>query len=274
MTDNEIENFVKQTIRENVIDIPKNDLNDIYKKWQNNEKASNSVFDRSLMQSLQCVPHNSYLLGVDFPFWFGDLKANIKRIMIVGVDPLRNKTDFKKANIHQNVLISTPYALHSETARNGITKAYWAFVESLSANHFVYLTDIYKSFFYVDNPKMTRSYNYYPKQQGSVENQRSILIKEIDFLKPDVIITFGSIAFLKLTSKKYVKLGNGIDYNKTYLEEFNEIPVLPFMHLSGSTRDKNLEDFLKVHKVEKKKEGRVGYGSAYAEIIENSFINN
>lgn len=274
MNNEELKSFVKRMIQEDVIELSENDLNDLYGKWQNNEKTDNYVFDKSLIQSFQHVPKNSYLTGVDLPFWFGDLKPKNKKIMVVGIDPLRNNAAFKKANIDQDVLISTPYALHSETARKGITKAYWAFIESLSANHFVYLTDIYKTFFYVDDPKMTRSYNYYPKQQGALENQRSILLKEINFIKPDVIITFGGIAFLKLTSKKHIKLANGIESNEFSLDEFGNIPILPFMHLSGSTREENLKVFLEKHNVKNNIKGRVGYGNAYAEIIENYFNNN
>ena len=274
MTNKELKAFVKRMIQEDVIELLENDLNDLYGKWQNNEKADKYIFDKRLMQSSQHVPENSYLTGVDLPFWFGDLKPKNKKIMVVGIDPLRNKAAFKKANIEQDVIISTPYALHSKNARNGITKAYWAFIESLSANHFVYLTDIYKTFFYVDEPKMTRSYNYFPKQQRALENQRSILLKEINFIKPDIIITLGGIAFLKLTSKKHIKLDKGIESNKFSSEEFDNIPILPFMHLSGSNRKKNLQDFLEIHNIKTMINDRLGYGRAYTEIIENYFNNN
>lgn len=50
-----------------------------------------------------------------------------------------------------------------------------------------YLTDIYKVFFFTNTQG---SYNYY--QRENFIQQKELLQKEIDLIKPDVIISFGS----------------------------------------------------------------------------------
>jgi uracil-DNA glycosylase len=202
------------------------------------------------------------------PYWFGDISAK-KRIMIVGIDPLRNENAFKQAKADKNnhVLIGTPYALHSTKMREGRTRPYWEFINSLSQNNFVYLTDIYKTFFYTENSKKERSYVYYRKNTSYLNSIKDILAREINFLNPDLIITLGKESFEQLTEKKCNKLSREISLNKTHILNF---PVIPLVHLSGATRKQNILDFIEANNLDSSRfKKRWEYGLGYSKIIEN-----
>lgn len=271
MKNTELRGFVESTINKDVINLSDEDFNGLYNRWFEGEKSDNYTFSRETVRALQNIPGNAYMLGVDLPYWFGDFNTTNKKIMIVGIDPLRNKGAFKAANadVNKDVLISTPYALHSEDNRNDKKNAYWAFINELKSKHFVYLTDIYKTFFYLNEPMRKRSYVYNSNKSNIKDALKQTLYSEIEFVKPDVIITFGGIAYSQLTGKRCPKLSQNLEKTKTHMEVIDgySVMVLPFMHLSGSTRSKNLDDFLKENKVIKEGTGRVGYGKAYAKLL-------
>lgn len=270
-----IENLT-EIIQSNVIELSEDEILDLFQLWKKeNEKEVKWIFNRSLISPKQFLPDNPYLLGIDFPNWFGNFSSN-KRIMIVGIDPLRNEAVFKQAKADKNeeVIIGTPYALHSEKVRNGKTRPYWEFIKSLSKTNFVYLTDIYKTFFYTNTTKTERSYDYYRKNIHVLDSRTEILEKEINLVKPDIIITLGKESFVQLTGEKCNKLSRNINLNKSYLKRFPEIPIIPMTHLSGATRKQNLEDFLAANDINSSKfDRRYQYGLGYAEIIKK-FISN
>ena len=152
MKNTELREFVERTINKDVINLSDEDFNGLYNKWFEGEKSDNYTFSRDTIRETQNIPDNAYMLGVDLPYWFGDFDKSSKKIMIVGIDPLRNKGAFKAANadVNKNVLISSPYALHSKELREGKLKTYWALIKKLQTNNFIYLTDVYKSFFLLE----------------------------------------------------------------------------------------------------------------------------
>jgi uracil-DNA glycosylase len=206
-----------------------NDIQGIYKTW-NDENLNSDVDSKSkpvvrdkelLRHENQKIPINDVkLLGIDLPSWYGDYNSKNK-IMIIGIDPMRHDDDFKEAlaNPYKEVLIGTPYAFHNSEIRVGTkNQNYTQFINNLidDNNNFVYLTDIYKLFFYTDIVKKNefiRSYDYYGKSKKKEGIRNSILVtllEEIRLINPTIIITFGRESFKQLTLKNVVLSKNNI----------------------------------------------------------------
>lgn len=264
-----------QYLHENVTDIPPQQIHDIYSNFKNsfNEGVRNIhsekdlVLNRSLISNKQNILDDACLLGIDYPSWFSKSQKPKLKIMVMGIDPLRNESTFNKLNadVNNDVIIGTPYALHIPKARITGTKHYWNFINKLSEENLVYLTDIYKVFFYYSN-KEKRSYDYY--KDSYTRNQKDLLLEEIDLINPDLIITFGGESFSQLTKLKAPRLTSNINLNITKLE--NRIPVLPMVHLSNSVRYNTKLQFFLENKVTL--EGN-DYGKAYYDIIDNYLKN-
>lgn len=209
------------------------------------------------------MPTNTTLCGIDFPIWFNDLNNAKKKIIILGIDPLRNIATFnkEKADIEKDVLIGTPYALHIKSMREKETRHYFDLIKKISEENFVYLTDVYKTYYMGSNN--VRSY-----KDRVVENHLDLLAKEFEIIQPDIIITLGKIPYVTLTKDHKRKLTDSIIESK--LEPFNKIPVIPMVHLSNSVRPNIYELFFCNNKIYHKVSLK---GSAYAEFILN-FINS
>jgi len=239
---------IKKLIKSDIINLSDEQIDSIYKSFSENfdnydTVAKSSKFDKSLILQKQNVPEQSTLLGIDFPTWFGDEKK--KKIMIVGIDPLRNKQVFEKANadINNEVLLGTPYGLHIKDLREKRTKAYWDFVSELSENHFVYLTDIYKTFFYTtNNTNQVRSYDIYKKEEKNL-----LLNHEIELINPDLIITFGGLAYKNITGTNSPVLSK---QSKIIKNKDLKIDVAPMLHLSNSVRPTPLKNFFETNSID------------------------
>jgi hypothetical protein len=256
-------------LEENVIKLSERDIRNIYSFWKDgfDEFAPEIpadvkiISDKNLISSCQDVPENSSLLGIDFPIWFNTPEEKLK-ILILGIDPLRNEKTFTQfeENREKKVIIGTPYALNSAKMRKGRQKHYWTLINNLSKENFVYLTDIYKTFFYFGEGKKQRSYDYF--QEKNISKHKELLQKEIHLIAPDLIITFGKISYSKLMEINAPKLTINAELN---IAKFKDIPVLPMVHLSS--REKSKRDFLKNNNVDNE---NIGYG--YYHIIQN-FLN-
>lgn len=227
----------------------------------------------------QLIPSEGQVstLGVDLPSWFGDLENCKKKVMIIGIDPMRSKKDFNRegANINQEVIIGTPYSFHLESMwnNNGRYKYYSQFISSLIRENFVYLTDIHKTFFYFN---LVRSYKYYnQKNRGNSSDQPSskIFIKmledEIVLLKPDIIITLGDISYHHLINTCDNIRRNEVNKfgalsSKYYFDQERKckVPIYPLMHLAAWKQ--NLLEFRDKHLNEMKSED---FGIVFFEIL-------
>jgi hypothetical protein len=259
------------------------EIDGIYNYWQKHfdERVQNLCSDlkivsrKGFISDEQKVPTASFLSGIDFPIWFDNDNLNNfsndkKRIMVIGIDPLRNERSFNEvgANKYEDVIIGTPYALHNLNVRNGRTKNYWSFIEGLAIKHFVYLTDIYKVFFYTDSSKVERSYVYY-RNSNRIEMHIELLEREIELVKPDLIITLGAETYRNLfPGRKAPKLSATVENNISLRSNF---PVLPMVHLSGSTREKIILQFIEENNVELNE--AENYGQHYCRIVEN-YLNS
>jgi|694.fasta_scaffold19649_5 hypothetical protein len=275
-------------VKEEIIDL---EVKNVYEHW--NTFLTNGVIlpesevvkrDKKLLRhEKQFIPSDAYLLGVDLPSWFGDFKSK-NRIMVIGIDPMRSAKDFEKAKAieSQDVIIGTPYAMHDSKNRDWAkkNKHYFGFIEAISSENFVYLTDIYKTFFYTkdSNGIKKRSYKYYNDlDKENIEEKDSIrdsvfktLCKEIEFVKPNIIITLGGISFSQLTNqgitfKKNPKIRKA-HFTEKVLADKKDIDILPFVHLAAhfpsikSFVDCNLNQDLKMGE-------NKNYGTLYYDIL-------
>lgn len=211
---------LKDLIINNVLVLSSAEIDKMYDFWElnrNKEGVSNFKYPDSKIHTNQNVQHTGGVLkGIDLPTWFGNYSN--KRIMILGIDPLRNKRVFdrEKADPEKDVIIGTPYALHEIKARKGACAVYWGFIEGLSENHFVYCTDIFKTYYLKTDG--VRSYN--DETFTSSPNHINLLKAEMDLIKPDVIIAFGNLVETVLNglnlSTKIVKLLHPSNANRKW----------------------------------------------------------
>lgn len=258
-------------LRESVLNISKENIEELYSIWSENFENYNPnnrfILEKDCISNEQHVPENTSLLGIDLPIWFNSQAAGRPNIMLLGIDPLRNKRTFKEYNANEDnqVIIGTPYALHDNKMRCGRTKNYWEFIENLSENNFVYVTDFYKTFFLVNNIPAVRSYDFY---KGSNVYSKNLLQKEIEIVNPDLIITLGAESYqnlLGLTRKP--KMTKKIVLET--LDKFNNTTkVIPMVHLSGSTRAQSKINFIEINNFELEENN---FGKAYFKII-NQFL--
>jgi uracil-DNA glycosylase len=158
-------------------------------------------------------------LGIDLPIYFGDISAK-RRIMIVAMDPKRN------GQTEETVSIGSVFALNQKKDRETKKNDYWNFIEPLTDNAFVYLTDIYKLYYEYNvlkkNQQTKNPSNKDPEFTGRTsipfKTNKLILQAEIELIKPDTIISLGieSANALKLISDVKTTdiniVHNGINY--------------------------------------------------------------
>ena len=271
-----------------------NDIQGIYKTW-NDENLNSDVDSKSkpVVRNKELLRHENQkipidevkLLGIDLPSWYGDYNSKNK-IMIIGIDPMRGSKDFKDASETNDILIGTPYAYNIKKVRsNQKNKNYTQFIDSLlNGNNFIYLTDIYKTFFYytgIEN-KDIRSYEYYGQQQKleKLDEENSIrksilktLCSEINLINPTIIITLGDISFNQLTCKSVKKNSKSAITPQFFSEEifkdYKHIPIYPFMHLKA--RDANLLKFTSQYIPENDSKD---FGNLFFEIVKKHELIN
>lgn len=276
MINNLEENIIK-ILRDNVINLDKKDIVNIYNYWENQSKdisfvKSNCVYDKSLINAKQNIPDDSSHLGIDFPRWYGNINSN-KKIMILGIDPLRSQKYFEKlgADLKKSIVIGTPYALDNKNLKENIktSNAFINFIAKLSDKNFVYVTDIYKSFYYrkTSNNKQERSYNIYMKNDKLNAKAKEVFFKEIELINPDIIITMGKIPFKVLTGKD-VTLTKKFTENLKKLDN-TSIPIVPLVHLSAYA---SIKPFLKANGIVENINTTKEYGVKYSEIV-NNYLN-
>ena len=185
-----------------VIKIPRKKLKAYYKKWDTNislppnKKHWEDFFytknKKDIYTPLNADTAKEYedspLVGVDLPTFIG-AKNNELRVMIVGLDPLRNCKDFP---FHSpgDCIIGTPYAYHSRYYRQKKSVMSARIInEILNMKHSIYLTDVYKV--WAQNLHNGKKISIIKEDKKAFE---TLLQREIDIIKPSLCITFGSEA--------------------------------------------------------------------------------
>jgi len=268
---------LKDIFRDNILNIKKSQYDEYYDNWIlnfNEFKSSKFKIPDNFIHENQKVPKEAILKGIDLPTWYGDFKN--KRIIVLGIDPLRNNKVFNnaKADINSDVILGTPYAFHEKSSREKDCKSYWTLVDGLkNAGNFVYCTDIFKTY-YFNKTEKTRSYSDRPFISN--EYHKIILEQELNLIRPDVIIVFGKLAHSFLLDKKCPKIGQSILNTKaTYSLKDKNTAVYTVLHLSKTPRGKNFSTFFDNNGVNTKSvnvEDRVECAEQYLELFKRHNI--
>jgi hypothetical protein len=272
---------LQSLLTSSVLNITKEEIDSLYSSWNSNFESLNIVnkyYSDSLISREQNIPSDAILKGIDFPIWFGDLSK--KKIVILGIDPLRNIKNFEETNASdykKDVIIGTPYSFHDKTSREGACKGYWTFIKGLAdSNNFIYVTDIFKTY-YFDPLNKKRSYNddsFIGTFSQSVHSD--ILMKELSFIQPDLIIVFGKVAHSFLMKRKAPKVSQNLTNTKTnLLIDSGSVEVYTVLHLSKTTRGKNFIDFFKHNNVEISDfdpENRIQCANLYLSMLRNAKV--
>ncbi|XCF06730.1 uracil-DNA glycosylase family protein [Tamlana crocina] len=280
MNNNKLKKEIVKIVNSQILNISKKEIGFLYNSWFNGLGTKDKwIQNKKVINEKLNVPEKAYLRGIDLPFYFGNIETANKRVMIVGLDPLRHPSAFEEAkdsngkvigaNIQTDVLLGTPYALHlmikKESEKESKKKSkYRTIIENLQKDNFVYLTDLYKTFFRVKvTSKEIRSYDYFRKKDINT-NSLEILLNEINLVDPHIIITFGSDIITKLTGKKVHSLSKK-KVVKTFCNHVENIPILPLVH--PAAWNSHLNDFFEANEIDVRKPD-FDYGVAFSELIE------
>lgn len=160
------------------------------------------------------------LIGVDLPLLFDSNNSNAETIMVIGIDPLRKRKDFPKPDFGLgNIIIGTPYALHSTFYREskGRTKSYYNFIKHIiSKGYNVYVTDIFK--IWMNDSEKTEKDRFFLGDEVLESNK--VLLKEFEIIQPQILIAFGNLVYKSLKglglSTKIIKLPHPSSANRRW----------------------------------------------------------
>lgn len=227
-------NFCNGNIYKNISAILSNhligsniDLNDLYEKMKGGyEEVHEKIESCFYISKKDIIGYGGLLnnkptenLGIDLPIYFGDYNSQ-RKIMIVAMDPKRN------GQLDDSISVGSVFALNQKKDRETKTNDYWSFIEPLTDNSFVYLTDIYKLYYessVLKNNKQTKILSnkdpeFISKMSIPFNTNKLILEAEINLIKPDTIIALGNesanalkmISNIKTTNLDIIH--NGISY--------------------------------------------------------------
>jgi uracil-DNA glycosylase len=227
-------NFCNNNIYEDISAILSNhlvgsniNLNDLYEKMKlGYEEIDEKIESCFYISKKDIIGYGDLLnnkptenLGIDLPIYFGDYNSQ-RKIMIVAMDPKRN------GQLDDSISVGSVFALNQKKDRETKTNDYWNFIEPLTNNAFVYLTDIYKLYYessVLKNNKQTKILSnkdpeFISKMSVPFNTNKLILEAEINLIKPDTIISLGNesanalkmISNIKTTNLDIIH--NGISY--------------------------------------------------------------
>jgi len=224
---------------------------DFFKDWFCREDTNNYItpFLRrehivpQTIDKLFLKKYNSkeYWVGVDYPILLTK-KSNKKNVLIVAEDPLRNFNDDLLIKSKEHVLLSTPFATHLSNCRKAL-KEYWGFHNYLlEAGYNVYVTDIHKLWL-----KKERNNKKEVLPSDLIENFKKIFQFEMEFIKPELVVTYGNTA------------KNALNEMRLGLDE----KVLHFLHPSNTANGswKKLFLSLKSDNIQCTSENKIDYMS-------------
>ncbi len=155
-------------------------------------------------------------LGIDLPIYFGDYNQSKNKIMIVAMDAKRSNQS------NDDVVIGSVFSLNTLEARVTNRNDYWKFIEPMTMENFVYLTDVFKLYYETYNSKngkqvkvlSNKDKDYTDKNSHAFSINKSILEAEIDIVKPNTIIALGKESASALKTLQGIKTtGSDINHN-------------------------------------------------------------
>ena len=188
-------------------------------------------------------------IASDLPIFIKSDKENAKTIMVCAMDPLppepnkkniKNKifTDWEKRgfNLNNDIGFWAPFSLIDQgMGPNNV------FFKELKSEYNLYVTDIYKIFFYIDKGNNHFAKSNSIKEYKNLTIHGKILTGEIEIIKPHFIITLGNDArnaLLKINNEiagsEKQKADKWDENNEIQKYKFNETTILSSPHISGS----------------------------------------
>lgn len=251
------------TLLEDKLIKPKNGLNDIYDRIiryhelsnQENTKDSelNEVLHPNLLSKNKLATflqkENATTMAIDFPIEIRkSISSNRPTIMICALDSLPPDTSVNSFENHWKKFFSeanyleclskhiTPWApfslIDNWKFEKGSFKQNISFFSTLFNDYDLYVTDIYKLFYRIDNKRSTGMH-----KEDEIELFNIILQSEIEIIKPDAIVTLGNksrnalLNFLKVAPEKW---GDDVQA-KNYWEGGNmKVNIVSIPHISGA----------------------------------------
>ena len=132
-------------------------------------------------------------LASDLPIFIKSESQNAKTIMVCAMDALPPTPSAPEDFNRDTIGFGSPFNLMEKS-----TDENYIFFQELSKDYNLYVTDIYKLFFYVATDKKNKKNqdifsksNTFPEFK-IIETHRNILKEEIDIIKPHCIITLGN----------------------------------------------------------------------------------
>lgn len=188
---------ITELLRLNLLTFTEGELNEMYKRLA--EEGCKNISDKCTTANLKGIYKEwgenpeSDCLQIDLPILWkstGD-NPNPKTIMIVGMDPMSSE---KSKKYPKEVLLNTAYSFQYERSRKN-PNHYSKLILQLLKKCNVYTTDVYKLFFLINDiegktKKKSNKELKYTKQQI----HQNLLDAEILKIKPDIIVSFESIA--------------------------------------------------------------------------------
>jgi uracil-DNA glycosylase len=185
-------------------------------------------------------------------------KKNAPTIMVCAMDslppvPLKdNKNQYtlyphqnSKIDLRNNVGFWAPFSL---VEHNNDDNA--KFFKALLTQYNVYVTDVYKLFFYIDKNKINeKGEHVFNKSNGllkykKLQSHKNILIREINIINPSCIITLGNNAgnaILNLEGKSLERWDSCLDFGGLQKNDTNKITesnksikIISMPHISGA----------------------------------------
>ena len=167
-------------------------------------------------------------IGIDFPVFFDNPNEIKNRIMIIAMDPKRN------GQIHNQITLNSVFSVHSKkNGRETNKNDYWNFIEPLTKNNFVYITDVYKLYYEFNledglnlrHKLSNKDPEFIVKKTEAYNQNKLILEKEINIVKPNKIISLGNESATALKSIM------NINTNELFFEQ-EQIEYIFMPHIS------------------------------------------
>ena len=263
---------ILKLISDEILDLSIEELKVIYMKFQNEEyewissKDTKGVFNSFL--SLPSVYHRQF----DLPYVIPSKQQNHKTIIILGMDALASSDRPED----DEILLNTPYNLHSKQGRETKVNQYWDIINDLRNDYNLYLTDIFKSYF--RNPSKSNEIEAYTDLKAHQE----ILEAEINIVKPEGILAWGKPAReaiitlynLPVNSIGHNRLITKDDIRKPYYIDKIKTKFISTPHPSGLTRPAHWRSFYQVNLPEKDSTDHHSRPSVLSNLITSSFNSN
>lgn len=234
-------------------------IDEIYEKIYNGE-----IFDTTTKDNLKGIykkwNEDSVDFQIDLPYWYNEIVKERPTIMIVGTD-----ANSKEENDRKKLILSAPFHSQDKNEDNNYNKI----LKALKDDCNIYLTDIFKLFFRfrktIKGTEISKKSHQLPTYRYN-EIHYDILEKEIEKVKPSLIITFGDFArnAVSIVSENKIKFKETISKDEILIKKGyafvlknRTIKLAPIPHPSNATYQSVWDSFLDKNNIKVDKNNRI-----------------